>query len=178
MWILCNNCEKTLVYLKPHDAVQRPRVNRYGLMAFLCIFWNNTGVLHDRLLKMSLMKTPYVKHHKLIKYCSLYGKSSKNWGRWRLQDIARKHTTNRRKTALLHWIVTPYSFNMASNDEHRCHSLQQFLAEKKCLMKSKRWKFALLIILPKQLFFYYSCMHVYKSVRKTFRNRIVLTLST
>ncbi len=44
---------KTMVYLKPHDSVQRPRVSRYGLMAFLFIFWNPSGVLHHRLLETS-----------------------------------------------------------------------------------------------------------------------------
>ncbi len=34
---------------------------------FLCIFWNFSGGLQDRLLEMSLMVTPYVKYHKLTK---------------------------------------------------------------------------------------------------------------
>ncbi len=67
MRILCNNYEKRLVFLKPHDSVQRPRVSRYNLNTFLCIFWNFSGVLHDKLLEMSLMVIPYVKYRKLIK---------------------------------------------------------------------------------------------------------------
>ncbi len=62
MWIFCSNYGKKLVYLKPHDSVQRPRVRRQGLIIFLCIFWNYSGVLHDRLLEMSFMVTPYVKY--------------------------------------------------------------------------------------------------------------------
>ncbi len=58
---------KKLVYLKPHDSVPRPVVSRYGLKTFLCIFWNYLGVLHDRLLEMGLMVTPYVRYHKLTK---------------------------------------------------------------------------------------------------------------
>ncbi len=56
-----------LVYLKPHDSVQRPEASRYGLETFLCIFWNYSGVLHDRLLEMRLMVTAYVKYHKFNK---------------------------------------------------------------------------------------------------------------
>ncbi len=61
MWILCNNYGKNLVFLKPHDSMQRPRVSRYGLTTFPCIFWNSSGGI----LEMSLMVTPYVKYHKL-----------------------------------------------------------------------------------------------------------------
>ncbi len=48
-----------LVYWKPHDSVQRPRVSRYGLKTFLYILWNSYGVLYDILLEMSLMVTVY-----------------------------------------------------------------------------------------------------------------------
>ncbi len=47
-----------LVYWKPHDSVQLPRVSRYGLKTFLCISWNSCGVLYERLLEMILMVTP------------------------------------------------------------------------------------------------------------------------
>ncbi len=67
MCILCNNYEKHLAYVKPPDSVQWPRVSRYGLKTFLCIFWGSSGVLHDRVLEMSIMATPYTKYHKLTK---------------------------------------------------------------------------------------------------------------
>ncbi len=74
MWFLCNNYGKKLAYLKPPDYVQRPRVSMYGLKTPFCIFWNSSGVLHDRISEMSLMATPYAKYHKLTKvarnYCS------------------------------------------------------------------------------------------------------------
>ncbi len=47
------------------DSVQRPRVGSYDLKIFLCIFWNSGGLLHDRLLEMSLVVTPYVNYHRL-----------------------------------------------------------------------------------------------------------------
>ncbi len=82
MCILCNKIGKNLAYLKPPDSVQRTRVSRYGLKTLLCIFWNSSGVLHDRVSEMSLMATPYAKYHKLIKvarnYCSHYDKTSEN----------------------------------------------------------------------------------------------------
>ncbi len=34
-------------------------------MTFLYIFWNSSGVIHDRLLEMSLMVIPVVYYHKL-----------------------------------------------------------------------------------------------------------------
>ncbi len=61
----CESYATTLACLKLYDAVQRPRVSRYGLKTFLCIFWNSCGVLHDRLLEMSLRVSPYVNYHKL-----------------------------------------------------------------------------------------------------------------
>ncbi len=91
MWILCNNHGKKLVYLKPLTPC------RYGL-TFLCIFWNSSGVLHDRILRMNLMVTPYAKYHKLTKvarnYCSHYGKTSENCGPMRLEEKARKLTVH------------------------------------------------------------------------------------
>ncbi len=96
MCILCNNYGKNLAYLKFPDSVQRPRVSRYGLKTLLCIFWNSSGVLHDRVSDMSLMATPYVKYHKLTKvtnkYCSHYDNTSENCGPLRLEDKARKPT--------------------------------------------------------------------------------------
>ncbi len=110
MWILCNNYGEKLAYLKPPDSVQRPSVSRYGLKTLLCIFWNSSGVFHDSLYEMSLMTTPYIKYHKLTKvankYCSKYDNTSKNCGPLRLEDNARKHTANQRKTTFLHKIVT------------------------------------------------------------------------
>ncbi len=110
MWILCNNYWKKLVYLKPHDSVQEPRVSKYGLKTFLCIFWNSSGVLQNELLETSPTVTPYVNYDKLTKvankYCSNYEKTSENCGPLRLQDNALKHTTNQRKTVFLHEIVT------------------------------------------------------------------------
>ncbi len=68
-----------MAYLKPPDSVQRLRVSMYGLKTFLCIFWNSSGVLHDRVSEMSLLATPYAKYHKLTKvarsYCSNYDKT-------------------------------------------------------------------------------------------------------
>ncbi len=103
---LMQQLRKKLVYLKLHDFVQRLRVSRHGLKTFLCLFWNPSGVLHDRLLKMSLMVTPYVNELSQIanKYCSHFDKTLKNCGALRLQDNARKHTANQRKTTFLHWI--------------------------------------------------------------------------
>ncbi len=88
---------------------------------------------------MSLMATPYAKYHKLTRvarnYCSHYDKASKNCGPLRLEENARKHTENQRKTTFLHSIVTLvatslYGANTASNDLHSFRSLQSFLAEK------------------------------------------------
>ncbi len=64
MCILCNNYKKKLAYLKPPDPVQRQRVSSYNLNTLLCIFWNSSGVIHDWLLEMSQMVTPYVNYHK------------------------------------------------------------------------------------------------------------------
>ncbi len=101
MWILCNNYGKRLAYLKPNDSVQRPRISRYGLKAFLCIFRNSSDVFHNRLKEMSLMATPYVKYHKLTKGankdCSHYDNTWENCGSLRLEDNARKQTANQRK---------------------------------------------------------------------------------
>ncbi len=72
MCILCNNYGKNLAYLKPPDTVQRPRVSRYGLKTILYIFWNSSGVLHDRVSEMSVMATPYAKYHKLTKFARNY----------------------------------------------------------------------------------------------------------
>ncbi len=87
-------------------SVQRPRVSRYGLKALLCIFWNSSGVLHDRVSELSLMATPYAKYHKLTKvarnYCSHYEKTSKNCGPLRLKENARTYTANQRKITFLH----------------------------------------------------------------------------
>ncbi len=106
MWILCNNYGKRLAYLKPPDSVQWQRVSRYGLKTLLCIFWNSSGVLQDRVSEMSLMPTPYAKYHKLTKvaknYCSHYDKISANCGPLRLEENARKHTVNQGKTTFLH----------------------------------------------------------------------------
>ncbi len=70
--------EKDGLYEAP-DSVQRPRVSRYALKTLLCIFWNSSGVIHDRVSEMSLMATPYAKYHKLTKvagnYCSYYDKT-------------------------------------------------------------------------------------------------------
>ncbi len=55
---------------------------------------------------MSLMATPYAMYHKLTKvarnYCSRYDKISENCGPSRLEENARKHTANQRKTTFLH----------------------------------------------------------------------------
>ncbi len=101
MWILCNNYNKKLAYLKPPDSVQWPRVSRHSLKTLLCIFWNSSGVLRDRVTEMSLMATPYDKYHKLTKvarnYCSHYDKISENCGGLRLKENAYKHTANQIK---------------------------------------------------------------------------------
>ncbi len=106
MSILCNSYGKTLAYLKPPDSVHRPRVNRYGLKTLLCIFWNSSGVLQDRVSEVSLMVTHYAKYHKLItvarNYCSRYEKTTENCWPLRLEENARKHTANQRKTIFIH----------------------------------------------------------------------------
>ncbi len=106
MCILYNNYGKNLAYLKPGDSVQRPRVSRYGLKTLLCIFWNSSVVLHDKVSEMCLMATPYATYHKLTKvankYYSHYDNTSENCGPLRLEDNARKHTANQRKTTFLH----------------------------------------------------------------------------
>ncbi len=106
MRILCNNYGKNLAYLKPPNSVQLPSDSSYGLKTLLCIFWNSSGVLHDRVSEMSLMATPYAKYHKLTNvarnYCSHYDKTSENCGPLRLEENARKHTANQRKTTFLH----------------------------------------------------------------------------
>ncbi len=106
MCILCNNYGKNLLNLKPPDAVQRPRVSRYGLKALVCVFWNSSGFLHDRVSEMSLMATTYAKYHKLTKvarnYCSHYDKTSENCGPLRLEENACMHMANQRKTTFLH----------------------------------------------------------------------------
>ncbi len=103
---LIQQLREKLAYLKPPDSVQRPRVSRYGLKTFLCIFRNSSDVFHNRLQQMSLVTTPYVKHHKLTKgankYCSLYDNTSENCGPLRLGGNARKHTANQIKTTFLH----------------------------------------------------------------------------
>ncbi len=80
--IWCNSYGKKRVYLKPPDSVQRPRVSKYGLKTFLCIFWNSSGGLQNWLLETSLMVTPYVNYHKLTKvtnkYCFHFDKTSKS----------------------------------------------------------------------------------------------------
>ncbi len=52
------------------------------------------------------MATPYAKYHKLTKtaknYCSHYGNATENYEPSRLEENARKHTANQRKTAFLH----------------------------------------------------------------------------
>ncbi len=106
MWVLCNNYGKKLAYMKPPDSVQRQRVSRYGLKTLLCIFWNSSCVLHDRVSEMSVMATPYAKYQTLTKvtrnYCSHYDKTSENCGPLRLEENARKQTANQRKTTFLH----------------------------------------------------------------------------
>ncbi len=59
-------------------------------------------------------------------YCSHYDKTSENCGPLRLEENARKHTANQRKTCL----HSPYSSNTAANDVRSFRSLQRFLAEK------------------------------------------------
>ncbi len=55
------------------------------------------------------MATPYAKYHKLTKvarnYCSHYDKTSENCCPLRLEENARAHTENQRKTSFLHFIV-------------------------------------------------------------------------
>ncbi len=98
MCILCNNYGKKLAYLKPPDSVQRPRVSRYGLKTLLSIFWNSSGVLHERVSEMGPMATPYAKYHKLTKvarnYCSHHDEASENCGPLRLEENARNHMAN------------------------------------------------------------------------------------
>ncbi len=105
MWSLGSNYTKKLPYLKPPDSVERPSASRYGLKTLLCIFWNSSGVLHDRGSEMSLRATPYAKHHKLTKvarnYYYHYDKTSENCGPLRLEENARKHKANQRKTTFL-----------------------------------------------------------------------------
>ncbi len=52
------------------------------------------------------MATPYAKYHKLTKgarnYCSNNDKTSENCGPLCLEENARKHMANQRKTTFLH----------------------------------------------------------------------------
>ncbi len=78
----------------------------YGSKSLLCIFWNSCGVIYDRVSEISLMATAYAKYHKLAnvedKYCFHYDKTWENSGLLHLEDNARKHTANQRKTTFLH----------------------------------------------------------------------------
>ncbi len=143
--------------------MQRPRVSKYGLKTFLCIFWNSSGVLQNELLETSLKVTPYVKYHTLTKvaykYCSHYNRTSKNCRSLCLQDNARKHTTNQRRAGLLHWIFTLVATQRVAPTF--C-SLQRFLAEK-CWMTSRRWK---------RCFFIIPICACINSVRKLLGNQI------
>ncbi len=79
--------------------------SRYGFKTLLCIFWNSSGVIYDRVSEMSQMATSCVKYHKLTKvarnYCSHYDKTSENCGPLRFEEYARMHTANKR-TSFLH----------------------------------------------------------------------------
>ncbi len=92
-----------LTYLKPPDSVLRPRVSRYGLKTLLCIFWNSSGILHDRVSEMSLMATPYAYYHTLNKVALTIVPTTtrhrNNCGPLRLEENARKHTA---KSTCLH----------------------------------------------------------------------------
>ncbi len=85
---------------------------------------------------MSLVAILYVIYRKLTKVANNYfSHYDKNSGPLRLQDNARKHTTNNRKTVFftLNCYVCRYSLyssNIASNDAHLFRSLQHFLAAK------------------------------------------------
>ncbi len=107
MCILCNNYGKKQAYLKRPDSVKQPKVSRYGLKTLLCIFWNSSGVLHDRGLEMNLMATSYAKYQKLTKVARNYFyKTSENCGPLRFEETVCMDTANQRKTTFLHLIVT------------------------------------------------------------------------
>ncbi len=79
------------------------RVIRYGLKTLLCIFWNSSGVLHDR---VSEMVTHYAKYHKLTKVgmsnCSHYDKPSENYGPLGLEEILVSRLQIKEKSTFLH----------------------------------------------------------------------------
>ncbi len=100
-----------MVYLKPYDSVQQPRVSRYYLNTLLCIFWNSSDALQGRLKEMSLMVTPYVCKTMLVS----------------TRQIKENYFASLNFYACRH---SPYSPGMAANYEHSFRSLQQVLAEK------------------------------------------------
>ncbi len=184
----CSPNAGLLVYWKPHDSVQRPRVSKWSLKTILCIFWNYYGVLHDRLLEMGLMVTHKVNYHKWTPVAnkvlfSLRENIEISWA-----SAFARHCSYANDTSKKNWSSTwncyayrhsLYSSSIASNDAHLFHSLQHFLAAKLFLMTSRRWKRALLNILSKNLWFFNIpvCTSI-KIVRNTFHNQIVFTSST
>ncbi len=132
MCILCNNYGRNLADLKPPDSVQRPRVSRYGLKTLICIFWNSSAVLYDRVSEMSLMATPYAKYHRLTTVARQ--DIGKLWAFTFGRKCSYAHVKSKKNYfstltcyACCH---SPYSSNTATNDLHSFRSLQCFLAEK------------------------------------------------
>ncbi len=125
---------KKLTYLKPPDSLQRPRISRCGLKTLLCIFWNSSGVLHDRVSEMRLMATPYAKYHKLTEvaknYCSHYDKTSEKLRACTFGRQCSKAHSSQGKTTLNCYAYRHSSYRSctATNDVHSIRYLQRFLA--------------------------------------------------
>ncbi len=141
MWFLCNNYEKNWFTGSPMTPCGGQESAGMACRPFSAFFWNSCGVLHDRLLEMSLMVPHKVNYHKLTtvankmlfplrenieterasafaRHCSYsHNKSKKNWSStW--DCYAYHHSL--------------YSSSIASNDAHLFHFLQHFLAAKLC----------------------------------------------
>ncbi len=96
MWIRWNNYDKswfTWSPMTPYSGQESADMAWRLFSAFsgIILVFFTIGFL-----EMSLMVTPYVY---ITQYCSHYDKASKNCGPLRLQDNARKQTTNQRKPA-------------------------------------------------------------------------------
>ncbi len=105
-----------ITLVAPHHTVQQRRLSRYALKRILCIFWNSSSVLHERLLEKSLMVTTGVYNHQLIhvadNYRFHYNKTTKSCGPLvSTRKITRKPFFTLNFENLRH---SPYSSGMAT----------------------------------------------------------------
>ncbi len=98
----------------------------------------------------------------VTKCCFHYEKTLKNCGRRRVEDIARKHTTNQRKNSYT-YRHSLYSSNIVRNDGHLFRSLQHFLAAKMLndVEEVKNCLTPYFVVI-----FYYSSMQIHKKRKK------------